>query len=83
MAYWSINGNTTNHRQRYYKELGVTFDNSNDSIYINLTMIVPACLASKVINILCVAIDQNFHQRTSDAVRIYVFKSFRKLIIAS
>ena len=82
-AYWSINGTTTDHRQSYYEGLGVIFDNSNisESNSMTLTMIVPACLTSRVNNILCVAKDRNFHLQMSDAVGISVFKSFRKLTL--
>ena len=56
---------------------------NSESNSINLTMIVPACLASKVSNILCVAKDRNFRIQMSDAVGISVFKSFRKLTLIS
>ena len=85
MAYWSINGITTDHRQSFYEEQGVMFNESSNSgsKSINLTMIVPACLALKVSNILCVAKDRNFRKQMSDAVEISVFKSFRKLTLIS
>jgi hypothetical protein len=80
-AYWFINGNATNHvhHKSYYNGLGVIFNNSKYTPnYINLTMTVPACLATKVSNIECVAKDRLFQATRSDKVRITVFKSFRK-----
>ena len=80
-ALWFINGNDTDHHKSYYVELGVIFDKSNYSTFTNLTMTVPACLASKVNNIECVAKDRLRRADWSDEVRINVFKTFRKCMI--
>ena len=82
LTYWFINGNATNHdhHQSYYEGLGVTFNEFNSSNITDLTMTVPACIASKVNNIQCVANDRRFRAEWSDAVWINVFKSFRKTL---
>ena len=78
-VFWSINGNTIEHEfhRSYYEGLGVIFAESNDSS--NLTMTVPASVTSEVNNIHCIAQNKDHYiLGVSDAVRISVFKSFRK-----
>ena len=80
-AYWIINReNITDHnRQYYYQGLGVIFNESNaTNNIINLTMMVPAYLTSKVNNISCIAKDKWFNQVESETVQIFVFESFSK-----
>lgn len=79
-SFWSINGNATGHlvntlNLEYYERLGVVFNHSNN---VNLTMTVPACISTKVNNIICVAQNKNYFSTESAMVQIYVFKSFRK-----
>ena len=84
-AYWTINRKNTTDQEKhlsYYRGLGVMgmmFDESNDSNnIINLTLIIPANLTSKVNNISCVAKDSGFNHAESETIQISVFKSFSK-----
>ncbi len=82
-AYWLIDGEAVYLRtQSSFMAQGYMFDTSTDSVYNNLTMIVPASVQTNNTEIKCRASGRGSHYPYSRTSYLVVYNTFSKFILS-